>query len=33
MRTVLLFGGAMVCLAVLLFFLVALLIAGRSEDD
>jgi hypothetical protein len=30
---VLLFGGAVMCGAVLLFFLIALLMAGRSDDD
>lgn len=33
MGRVLLFSGAVMCLAVLLFFLIAVLMAGRSEDD
>lgn len=33
MRNVLIFGGVVLCLTVIGFFLIALLIAGRSEDD
>lgn len=33
MSSILLFGGALICLAVMLLFLVALLTVGRSEDD
>lgn len=33
MGLALLFGGVVICLAVLLLFLFALLFAGRSEDD
>lgn len=33
MGTVLIFAGGVLCGAVLMFFLLALLIAGRSDDD